>query len=518
VRRSILALIALLLALPVPASAHEEREVTFPSGEGSVPAYRTSGPRLLVCKGSHTLTRIKKLSGSLRKKNLSLYEKCRRDGYRHIQEAIDAVRTRGTRILVLPGVYREQPTAGSPSGACAELNEDMILSYEQHVECPHVQNLITILGDGPDPGIACDRRLCDLQVEGTARQGDVVVDNRFRKLNAIRADRADGVYFRNFTVQNSEFNSLYVIETDGFAIDRVTARWNDEYGFLTFASDHGLYTRCEAYGNGDGGLYPGSAADHHGARPAIEIRHCDSHHNALGYSGTAGNGIWAHDNTFHHNSTGASMDSFFPDHPGLPQDSAVFERNRIHSNNEDYYRFWRDGTCDDIEAARARYPEGVVCPVVPVPVGTGILLAGGNDNLYARNHIYDNWRFGTMQFGVPAAFRDDTEIDHQFDTSHGNRYLENVMGVSPGGSTLPNGLDFWWDIQGTGNCWDGNVPAEGGELMSDPPILPDCGVSPVAGLPVSPKQAPLVPCAAADAKRPDEAVGCDWFEAPPPPQ
>lgn len=515
-RRTIPLLLAALVGLPVPASAHAERDVTFPSGEGSVPTYRRSGPALLVCKGRHTLERIRRLPGRHRERNLRLYERCREDGHRHIQDAVDAVRTRGTRILLLPGVYREQPTAGPPTGACADLEERGILPYEDQQRCPHVQNLIAILGDGPDEGIACDRRLCDLQIEGTARRGDVVIDNRFRKLNAIRADRADGAYFRNFTVQNSEFNSIYVIETDGFAIDRVLARWNDEYGFLAFASDHGLFTRCEAYGNGDSGVYPGSAADHHGARPAMEIRHCDLHHNLLGYSGTAGNSVYVHHNRIHHNSAGASMDSFFPNHPGLPQDSASFTQNDIHSNNEDYYRYWRDGTCQDPEEARKRFPDGVVCPAVPVPVGTGILIAGGNNNLIAGNHLYDNWRFGTMQFAVPAILREEEAPESQFDTSHFNRYRDNLMGVSPTGEVRPNGTDFWWDAQGSGNCWEGNTAAPGREITSDPVILPDCGVSPIFGLPASPKQAPLVPCATWSRENHDPP-GCDWLRTPPEP-
>ena len=50
---------------------------------------------------------------------------------------------------------------------------------------------------------------------------------------------------RNFTIQQAEFNALYVLETDGFVIDHVTARGNDEYGILAFASDHGLIQRIE---------------------------------------------------------------------------------------------------------------------------------------------------------------------------------------------------------------------------------------------------------------------------------
>ena len=45
---------------------------------------------------------------------------------------------------------------------------------------------------------------------------------------------------RNLTVEQAEFNAVYVMETDGFVLDKVTARGNDEYGILAFACDHGL--------------------------------------------------------------------------------------------------------------------------------------------------------------------------------------------------------------------------------------------------------------------------------------
>ena len=198
------------------------------------------------------------------------------------------------------------------------------LSYADQLRCPHNLNLITILGD-QTPGnksLKCDSPFCGTQLVGTGRhRKDVVIDNRFAKLNAIRADRASGVYFRNFTVQQAEFNALYVMETDGFVVDRVVARGNDEYGILAFASDHGLIKRVNAYYNGDSGIYPGSASDINGDNPefevtrySIEIRNSKSrHHNALGYSGTAGNSVWAHHNQFFDNATGIATDSLSPD-------------------------------------------------------------------------------------------------------------------------------------------------------------------------------------------------------------
>lgn len=517
VPRALLALGAgLALGLvPALAPAHLERDTRFPSGDGSVPQYRTTGPYLVVCKPD-TAQRIQDFPPALKAANEALLAEC---VYDHIQDAVSDAAS-GTRILILPGVYEEEPSRArpSPDPSCAqyleEKNGGTVARYEYHLNCPNDQNLIAITGDGPDEDIACDLK-CNLQLEGTGRgAGDVIIDGGFTKLNAIRADRADGVYFRNFTVQNTEFNSLYVIETDGFVIDRVVARNNDEYGFLTFSSDHGLYVDCEAYGNGDSGIYPGSAADTHGARPSIEITRCTSHHNLLGYSGTAGNGVYVHDNDFYANGAGASMDSFFPDHPGLPQDSASFVGNRIYGNNIDYYENYRNGTCALPRNGRPVDENGVraVCPSVPVPVGTGILVAGGNANLFANNWIYDNWRYGAMQFFVPAVLRNETDPLAQYDTSHFNRYLGNRMGLSPDGDEVPNGLDFWWDEEGAGNCWSGNLGGPDG-ISSDPAALPDCAGTPLftPGNPL--KQALLAPCATWSRENLDPP-GCDWFRAP----
>src|SRR5206468_8222025 len=78
-------------------------------------------------------------------------------------------------------------------------------------------------------------------------------------------------------------------------------------------------------------------------RYAIEVTGCRSHDNLLGYSGTGGDSVWVHDNELDHNTSGASMDSLFPNHPGLPQNHALFERNLIHGNNGNYYAQVRDG-------------------------------------------------------------------------------------------------------------------------------------------------------------------------------
>ncbi|MDP4506123.1 right-handed parallel beta-helix repeat-containing protein [Nonomuraea turcica] len=518
--RRIAAVVALASGLLLPAGvafAHEEREVSFPDGTGTVPRLRTGEPDVLVCKSDQAdfERRIAKFPARLQERNRDLFAKCQENGARHLQEAVDQVDRPGMTIAILPGLYREEPSHAAPTGDCARLPARwahhggyQILSFDQQRQCPHNQNLVAILGKE------------DLQIEGTgAGPLDVVIDAEYRKLNAIRADRADGVYFRNFTAQRTTFNSLYVLETDGFVIDEVLTRWNDEYGFLTFASDHGLYTDCESYGNGDGGLYPGSASDindgrgHDVPRYAIEIRRCKSHDNALGYSGTAGDSVWAHDNEFYGNMVGATMDSLWPSHPGLPQNHARFENNKIYDNNRDYYRYLRNGTCAKPPAQRG-YEQGVVCPQVGVPSGTGVLVAGGNYNVFTGNRIWGHRRAAFQLFGVPAFIRGETDLAKQADTSDFNRYERNVFGVTPAGERQPNGLDVWWDGQGTGNCWQGDTGT------STPAVLPVCadrvpelsgGTRRILAEPV--KLIKLYMCADFSASEVRLPAGCDWFGA-----
>jgi hypothetical protein len=245
----------------VPAAAalaHDEREAQAPDGSGSVPTYRTDGPALLVCKTDLVdfTKRIAAFPPDLQTANKALWIQCQTSGYRHLQEAVNNVKQPGMTIKILPGTYLEEPSLADPAGDCAHLDARraragyQVLSWEQQVACPNNQNLVAVL----------DKQ--DLQIEGTgAKPEDVVIDAQYQRLNAIRADRSSGIYLRNFTAQHTTFNAIYIMESDGFVIDKLIGRWNDEYGFLTFADDHGLYTDCEAHGNGDSGIYPGAASN-----------------------------------------------------------------------------------------------------------------------------------------------------------------------------------------------------------------------------------------------------------------
>jgi hypothetical protein len=511
-----IAAVLLLVSAPPVASAHLERPTTFPDpSRGSVPHFRAGGPSLVVCK-TDSPARIAALPAGLRRRNLALLPRC---AFSHIQTAVKAARN-GTRILLLPGVYREEPSraAPSPDPAClhlfvtAPVGARMVPGYRYQRECPNDQNLIAIVGDSDFDGVCDDK--CNIQIEGTARRRDVVIEGDRRRLNIIRADRADGIALRNFTLQYSDFNNIYVIETNGFRIANVTSRWSREYGVLTFTADHGLYDRVTTYGNGDSGVYPGSGPEGHCRRYGIEIRNVDSYGNNLGLAGTAGNGLWIHDSRFHHNAGGLGFDSLNPGHPGMPQDCTKIERNRIYSNNLNVFSAANKANCR--LPVLNRNPR-IVCPTTPTPVGTGLALAGGNRNLIRNNWIYDNWRWGALQFWVPPALRGEPNAP-AYDTSNGNRYVANRLGVTPSGRRAPNGVDFWWDEEGRGNCWSRNVGYRGRKPTSDPGKLPSCPRGSTFHPPKREKFAFLLACAAWNPITNPDPPGCTWLGLPPRPK
>ncbi len=521
----------------------------------------------------------KKDAKKLRRFNIKLLRRCH---YNSIQAAVTASHN-NDRVEVMPGTYTEPASRAKPTNdpSCANLKETNdkgetgAVSYRYQAQCPNDQNLIAVIGREPGPNPppqppSVDRHgipdigpciRCNLQIQGTGvSPDDVVVDAgdpslgdhsapgpnppRYAKDVGIRADRADGFVLDNVKVRHANEHDVYITETDGSTVDRVKMAFAGEYGLLTFVADHSLIENCAAWGSGDSGLYPGASADLGDAVPAdqrrygTEMRDCDSFHNALGYSGTDGNAVWIHNNEFYGNTQGFSTDVFTaPGHPGFPQDSDLIENNDFYSNNFNDY-------LPRCTAGQTPGPMGPnqgcsdFSPSVPVPVGTGLWIAGGNHNIVRNNHFWDNWRRGVMLFGVPdqlvcgpsgsvdtsqLAGCDPTKVPPS--TSYNNQFYGNVMGVAPDGSKQPNGTDFWWDdfTGNTGNCWHDNTGVNGdrASVTSTPPQAPLAGQSLPGFLPEKcssstgtggpAQEAELLNCFADITA---DTSTCDWFATP----
>jgi hypothetical protein len=516
----------------------------------------------------------KRRAKKLRKFNTKLLRKCR---YSSIQDAVTASHN-NDRVEIMPGLYTEPKSRRAPTNdsKCTGLkitndkSQTGAVSYAYQVKCPNDQNLIAVIGRAltnipvpqpplldrhniPDAG-KCIR--CNLQIQGTGATPDAVTIDAGRvesgdgtplgsaKDVGIRADRADGFVIDNLKVRHAREHDIYVIETDGSHLNNFKVPYAGEYGVLTFVADHSLIENCDAYGAGDSALYPGASADLGEAVPAsqrrygTELRNCDMHHSSLGYSGTDGNAVWLHDNAIYDNAEGFSTDVFTaPGHPGFPQDSDLLEHNDIYSNNFNPYLAPCPGS-------RKPGPNGPnqgcsdVTPTVPVPVGTGMWIAGGNANVVRENHFYDNWRRGVMLFAVPDQFVcGDTSVQVAgcdptpgvSSTSYRNRFIDNKMGQAPDGRAQPNGLDFWWDQGGinnsmanTANCWSGNTGADGttGSVTGlpspggvPPDNLPsDCNNAPATGS-LHGQTTELLTCTTV----PKGDPSCPWFTTPPKP-
>jgi hypothetical protein len=236
---------ALLLVLAGTAVAHPERHAFFPDGNvGEVPRVRGKADQVLtVCKPSSKRLIKRSFSGKKlerkRKLRLRQLEQCR---FRNIQAAVNEARS-GAIIRIMPGVYKEQPSRRNPEPdpRCAddydEIGGDILASggfgkqgarvanYEYQRKCPNAQNLIAIVGDSDDPDRVCDIK-CNIQIQGMGRRRtDVKISGQRTKLNVIRADRADGIHLRNFTVEYSDFNNIYILETNGFAMVRIKSMY-----------------------------------------------------------------------------------------------------------------------------------------------------------------------------------------------------------------------------------------------------------------------------------------------------
>ena len=465
--RSTFVATAILALLVAPAGAHKERPITSPPRDGSVPDLaRKSQNTLVVCKASSRPTRdaLAKIRDRQRagdrghakaalaswKQNTKLFRKCR---YEHIQAAVNDA-TDGTTIRVMPGVYREEPSRAAPSHGAPDL-PDGSYSYEYHVAHPNDANLIAILGKK------------NLTLEGTGTDPrDVLIDAGFVKDVPIRADRADGIIIRNLWARDGNEHCIYVVETAGYVFDRTVGSFCRDYELFSFASDLGLYTDCEAEGGGDSGIYTGGNPDTSAlGRFSVEIRRCKMHTNALGFSGTQGSSVWMHDNDVYDNAVGLSFDTE-NDHPNAPQRQSLIENNLLHDNNLDIY------------AADTPTPAGgPAYGFLRYPVGTGMWIVGGTDNVIRNNFIYGNQRFGVMLFGNPLEGPVLAEVSR-------NQVYGNVIGTAPDGTAHPNGTaeppsatgfvegatDLFWGGSGDDNCW-GPQDARSGPLKYGPSTI-----------------------------------------------
>jgi hypothetical protein len=228
-------------------------------------------------------------------------------------------------------------------------------------------------------------RAAEVTLRGTDR-GSVVIDGEFRRANGVVVS-ASGVSVENLTVRANTLNGVLVtgmsdgeeglakgsdgytrLDPDkfpplqGFRVAYVTASNNGLYGIYAFDAQHGVIERNYASGSADSGIYVGQC------RPCgIVVRDNVAERNAVGYEGTNTSGdMYVVRNRFTGNRVGLTSNSDYQE-ALVPQSGATVIGNLLSGNAE--------------PASPAQAEGGY---------GIGAGIAGGTDNLIARNRIEGN--------------------------------------------------------------------------------------------------------------------------------
>ena len=310
---------------------------------------------------------------------------------------------------------------------------------------------LVLIASGTYPE-AVDVETENLTIRGLDRN-EVILDGGFELENGIRV-LADGVSIENMTAQNYTTNGFFWTGVTGYRGSYLTAFRNGDYGVYSFDATKGQLEHIWASGSPDAGVYIGQCYP------------CDaviddvvSEYNGLGYSGTnSGGNLLIVNSIFRFNRAGMvpNSGSYELCYPG--RDNTIVG-NTVYGNQQ---------------------PDTPAIDVALLAMGNGILVAGSNRNVVARNLVYDHERLGIglvpfpeeeANDGVPAASTWDTPCADVRDDPPAvtdpdllglvlwdamqNQIVDNV--VSDSGLADIGVGSLQPDLAGLGNCFSGNT-------------------------------------------------------------
>jgi hypothetical protein len=255
----------------------------------------------------------------------------------------------------------------------------------------------------------------DIVIRGLDRN-EVILDGGFELDNGIRVLETDGVAVENMTARNYTTNGFFWTGVDRYRGSYLTAYNNGDYGIYAFDSTTGLFEHSYGSGSPDAGFYIGQC------HPCdAVIRDVLSENNGLGYSGTnAGGNLLIVDSVFRRNRAGIVPNT--GDYEQLPPErETTIVGNLVQDNS--------NASTAAIDSAR-------------LATGNGILIYGGIGNRIERNRVVDHDLTGIAL--VPA-------VDSQTWKVEDNVIRDNVVS----GSGMADLASF--DEDGSGNCFAGNT-------------------------------------------------------------
>ncbi len=284
----------------------------------------------------------------------------------------------------------------------------------------------------------------------TVNNRRVVIENPGEEDDGIKVtDAGDGFTLAYVTVRGFGENGVLLTGVERFALVGVHTEDNGEYGLFPVLSSYGIISTSSATGHADAGIYVGESN-------TVLIRHCTANGNVIGIEIENSTNIAVSRNQSYGNTAGLVAVLL----PGLEVKVAsdVFiTDNRIWDNNLE--NFAEPGELASF-----------------IPSGSGLLVIGTDRALVKQNRVTGNDFVGigvastcvlALLAGVPCeAFAVDIEPNPDGVEVRRNNATGN--GAAPPPIPLP-GVDLFWDVSGTGNCWKDNIFD-----TSFPPALPSC--------------------------------------------
>jgi hypothetical protein len=304
-----------------------------------------------------------------------------------------------------------------------------------------------------------------LHVRGMNRNG-VVLEGKGLSGSGIHVKGVNNTWVENMSAQHYQEgskNGFYWTGVDGYYGTYLTAYDNGDYGIYAYdstASGDAPSVFAFDYGswNADSGIYVGGCRDCHAV-----VTNSRAYKNAIGYSGTnAGGELYLINSEWDHNASGLVPNTLSSE-PDPPQQGVNIVGNYIHDNNDTDVP--GSATCTPVPGA----PCGPGITAI-APVGVGIDIAGGWDNIIRHNVIANEKHNGVLT--------------HWLITPPVNNQVVYNTFVNTGYAGGPAGdADIAFDGTGVQNCVEGNVHRSGGSTAAatvDPPNMAnveDCGAA-----------------------------------------
>jgi hypothetical protein len=227
-----------------------------------------------------------------------------------------------------------------------------------------------VLAAGTYPGgVVVPAAKRDLTIRGVDRN-EVVLDGENRRAHGILV-HADGVSILNMSAHSFRENGFYWEGADRFRASYLTV-WNvGEYGIYVEDGEGGVIDHDYVSGAARAAYYVGEC------RPCrATVSRVVATLSAVGYSGTNATGVLIRDSTWDRNGAGI-VPNTYANEALAPQ-----ARTRIVGNTV-------------TGSGRARVP---IRTALAGFVGVGIAIAGGNQNVIARNRVTRSERYGIAVF------------------------------------------------------------------------------------------------------------------------